>query len=111
MKNTMTYKGYTASIEFDVDDRIIVGRVLDVEDVITFHSGSVASFEKAFHHAVDEYIAACEKLNQTPEKPASGRLMLRISPSVHASALKAAARSRLSLNKWAEQVLRNSVRA
>ena len=106
MTNSMTYRGYTTSMSFDPEDKIIVGRVLDVEDIISFHAESVADFEAAFHGIVDDYIAACESLGQEPEKPASGKLMLRVSPEVHASALKAAARSGVSLNKWAEQALR-----
>ncbi len=105
MNNTMTYQGYTASLTFDAEDKIIVGRVLNVDDLITFHGESVADFEAAFHAAVDGYIAACEQLGSVPEKPASGKMMLRIAPTVHAAALKAAARSGVSLNKWAEQAL------
>ena len=103
--NTMNYKGYTASMEFDTQDKIIVGRVLDIDDIITFHGTSVAEFETALHAAVDAYVAACERLGQSEEKPASGRLMLRVDPSVHAAAVKASARSGQSLNKWAEQAL------
>lgn len=105
MTNTMSYRGYVASMIFDAEDKVIVGRVLDVEDVITFHGESVADFEANFHLVVDDYIAACESLGGAPEKPASGKLMLRVSPDVHAAALKAAARSGISLNKWAEEVL------
>lgn len=104
----MNYKGYSASMEFDAEDRIIVGRVLDVDDIIAFHGESVAEFEARFHKAVDGYIAACEKLGDKPEKPASGRLMLRISPGVHAAAVKAAAARGVSLNKWAEQALKSA---
>lgn len=103
--NTMTYKGYTASMTFDTDDKIIVGRVLDVDDIISFHGESVAKFEAAFHSAVNGYISACKKMGAAPEKPASGKMMLRVAPTVHAAALKAAARSGVSLNKWAEQAL------
>lgn len=111
MKNIMTYKGYNAGIEFDPDDRIIVGRVLDIDDIISFHGVSVAEFEQAFHKAIDDYIAACEKLGQPPEKPASGKMMLRVDPTVHAAALKAAAHTGQSLNKWAENALRQAARA
>lgn len=110
MTNTMTYKGYTTSMTFDVDDKIIVGRVLDVDDIITFHGESVAEFEAAFHAAVEGYVAACEQMGSAPEKPASGKLMLRIAPNVHAAALKAASRSGVSLNKWAEQALGTAAR-
>ncbi len=103
--NSMIYNGYTARMEFDTDDKIIVGRVVDIDDIITFHGTSVAEFETAFKAAVDSYIHACEQLGQAAEKPASGRLMLRVSPVVHAAAVKASARSGQSLNKWAEKVL------
>lgn len=105
MNNRMTYKGYTASMIFDPDDKIIVGRVLDIDDIITFHAESVAEFELAFHASVEDYIMACEQLGQSAEKPVSGRLMLRIAPNVHAAAIKAAAQSGQSMNKWVEQLL------
>ena len=105
MNNAMSYRGYTASMAFDAEDKIIVGRVLDLDDIIAFHGESVSDFETAFHAVIDDYVAACEKLGSAPEKPASGKLMLRVAPAVHAAALKAAARSGTSLNKWAEQAL------
>jgi predicted HicB family RNase H-like nuclease len=110
MTNTMQYRGYVASMIFEAEDKVIVGRVLDVDDIITFHGESVDEFESNFHTIIDDYITACEKLGATPEKPASGRLMLRVSPTVHAAALKAAARKGISLNKWAEQALRTASR-
>lgn len=109
--NSMSYRGYTARMDFDADDKIIVGRVLDIDDIITFHGASVSEFETAMHSAVDSYIAACEQLGQTAEKPASGRLMLRVDPAVHAAAVKASARSGQSLNKWAEKVLLQAAHA
>jgi len=107
----MTHNGYTAQMEFDVEDKIIVGRVIDIDDIITFHGTSVAEFEAVFKAAVDGYIQACQKLGQAAEKSASGRLMLRVSPSIHAAAVKASARSGQSLNKWAEKVLGQAARA
>ena len=103
--NTLTYRGYTAQMEFDTDDMIIVGRVVDIDDIITFHGASVSQFEVSFHGAIDAYVLACEQLGQTADKPASGRMMLRVNPAVHAAAVKASARSGQSLNKWAEKVL------
>ena len=103
--NTMIYKGYTTRMDFDPDDQIIVGRLIDMSDIITFHGSSVVEFEDAFHTAVDGYISACQQLNQNAEKPASGRLMLRIEPRIHASALRKASEAGQSLNEWAASVL------
>ena len=91
--NTMIYKGYKARMDFDTEDKIIVGRVLDIDDIITFHGTSVAEFEDAFQSAIDSYIVACNRLGQEPERPASGRMMLRVDPAVHAAAVKASARN------------------
>ena len=109
--NSMSYRGYAARMEFDPDDKIIVGRVLDIDDIVTLHGTSVAEFEGALRSAVDGYIAACEQLGQAPDKPARGKMMLRVDPAVHAAAVKASARSGQSLNEWAEQVLRAAAHA
>ena len=109
--NHMTYRGYTARMDFDINDKIIVGRVIDIDDITTFHSGSVAEFEAAFNAAVDSYILAFEQLGQAADKPASGKMMLRVNPKVHAAAVKASARSGESLNKWAERVLDQAAHA
>ena len=110
MINSMSYKGYTVSMIFDAEDKIIVGRVLEVDDIISFHAESVAKFELNFHAAIEDYLAASKELGSAPERPASGKVMLRIAPEIHAAALKAAARSGTSLNKWAEGALGKAAR-
>jgi predicted HicB family RNase H-like nuclease len=110
MINAMTYKGYTASMVFDAVDKIIVGRVLDIDDIVSFHGESVSEFESNFQASIEGYLAASKELGSTPEKPASGKVMLRIAPEIHAAALKAAARSGTSLNKWAEGALSKAAR-
>lgn len=110
MINSMTYKGYTASMVFDAEDKIIVGRVLDIDDIVSFHGESVSEFESNFQATVEDYLAASKELGTAPEKPASGKVMLRIAPEIHAAALKAAARSGTSLNKWAEGALGKAAR-
>jgi predicted HicB family RNase H-like nuclease len=110
MINAMSYKGYTASMVFDAEDKVIVGRVQDIDDIISFHGESVAEFESNFHAAIEDYLAAAKALGSAPERPASGKVMLRIAPEVHAAALKAAARSGTSLNKWAEGALGKAAR-
>ncbi|MEW5972216.1 MAG: type II toxin-antitoxin system HicB family antitoxin [Pseudomonadota bacterium] len=103
--NTMHYKGFTARLDYDDQDKIIVGRILGIRDIVTFHGESVPELERAFHESVDDYLAACAKLGQEPNKPASGRMMLRVPQEVHRAALMAAEASGKSLNQWAAEVL------
>ena len=107
--NAMTYKGYSASIEFDAEDRLFVGHLAGVRDIVGFHGSSVAELETAFHEAVDDYLAACKKLGQAPNKPASGRVMLRLPPEVHARASARAQVEGVSFNQWATKVLDRAV--
>jgi len=103
--NSMTYKGYLSRIEYDDEDRIFIGRLTGIRDIVTFHGDSVTALETAFHEAVDDYLQACERLGQQPEKPASGNLMLRVPSEVHQAAIAAARASGTSLNQWAAKAL------
>ncbi len=109
--NTMSYNGFAARVEFDAEDRIFVGHVAGIRDIVGFHGTSVAELEAAFHDAVDDYLAACKKLGQTPDKPYSGRVMLRLPPEVHARASAAAQVQGMSFNQWAAQVLDTAAQA
>jgi predicted HicB family RNase H-like nuclease len=105
MKNVMTYKGYTARIEFDQRDNIFTGKVMGIGDSITFHGETVKELRADFQAAIDHYIADCAATGRRPLKTASGKMMLRVSPEVHARAIATANTAGKSLNQWAEEVL------
>ena len=105
MKNAMTYKGYAARIEFDAEDRIFFGRLTGIRDMVTFHGQTVNELEAAFKEAVDHYLDTCARLGDAPNKSYSGKLTLRIPPSVHAAIASAAETSGKSLNKWVSDLL------
>ncbi|MDE0464646.1 MAG: type II toxin-antitoxin system HicB family antitoxin [Caldilineaceae bacterium] len=58
MTNTMTYKGYSARIEYDDEDGIFTGRIAGIRDGVGFHSDTVADLREAFHDAVEDYLEA-----------------------------------------------------
>jgi predicted HicB family RNase H-like nuclease len=103
--NAMTYKGYAARVEYDAEDRIFVGHLAGIRDIVGFHGSSVDELEAAFHESVDDYLAACEKLGQKPDKPVSGKMMVRVSPEIHGAAIRAAELSGMSLNQWAAKAI------
>lgn len=106
--NTMTYKGYAARIEFDPRDGIFVGRVLGIADSISFHGCTVAELTKDFHSAINHYLADCATTSRAPQKPSSGKLLLRIPPEVHTAASIAAKAAGKSLNQWAAEALKEA---
>ncbi len=108
--NTMTYKGYAAQIEYSDEDRCFVGHIAGIQDVVGFHGESVAELRAAFEEAVDDYLETCAKLNRPPQKPYSGKLMLRIPPDIHAAVAMAAEVSGKSINQWATDKLADAVK-
>ena len=105
MNTLKKYRGYLCTIEFDTEDRILVGRVIGIRDGINFHGTSIDELETAFHESIDDYLEICKKLEQQPNKPYSGRLMLRIPTELHAAVAAAAASGGKSINQWAASVL------
>lgn len=108
--NTMTHQGYTARIEFDERDNLFVGRILGLRAIISFHGQTVDELRKEFIAATEDYLADCRQQGISPEKPASGKMMLRVPPEVHSAALIAAQATGKSLNQWAADVLGNAAR-
>ena len=106
--NTMMHKAYTARVEYDERDNIFVGRILGIRSIISFHSENVAQLRKGFEAAIREYLADCKDQGILPEKPASGKILLRVPPEVHGAALVAAQASGKSLNQWATEVLKEA---
>ena len=94
----MNYRDYTARIEFDEASETFHGRIEGIRDIITFEGGSVAELKKAFHDSVDDYIEWATEEGFTPERPYSGRLMLRLPPDLHRRAAALAQKRGESLN-------------
>ena len=95
----MKYKNYTAKATFDEKARIFHGEVIDLQDTITFQSNRADRLEAEFHKSVDEYLAFCKQMGRNPEKPFSGRFVLRIPPDLHHRLAALAAEEDKSLNE------------
>jgi predicted HicB family RNase H-like nuclease len=80
----MTYKRYTASIEYSAEDGCLVGHILGIRDIVGFHGDSVTEMRVAFEDAVDDYLENCANIGKEPDKPYSGNLTLRLGPELHA---------------------------
>jgi predicted HicB family RNase H-like nuclease len=79
----MEYKGYFAKVAFDEEANIFHGEVINLRDVITFEGETVNELKQAFHDSVDDYLAFCAERGEDPEKPYSGRFVVRVEPELH----------------------------
>ena len=101
----MRYKDYLGHVELDDEAGLFHGEVVNTRDVITFQGRSVGELRQAFQDSVDDYLEWCAKRGKQPEKPYSGRFVVRIDPEVHRSAAEAARVAGKSLNAWVAELL------
>jgi len=109
-RNNTSYKGFRARFDFDPEDMVFTGRIAGINDVVGFHASSVAELIEAFHEAVDDYIETCSAAGKDPEKPYSGKVMLRVDPVLHAQVALAAQLRGVSINQLGEEALRDAAR-
>jgi predicted HicB family RNase H-like nuclease len=94
----LEYKGYIGTVE--AEDGAFSGRVSGLRDVITFEGRSFKEVERAFRDSIDDYLAFCAARAESPDRPYSGKIPLRLEPELHRKAATRAAAEGISLNQW-----------
>ena len=105
----MKYKGYAGQVEYDSEEGIFHGEVIDTGDVITFQGESAKEIEKAFKDSIDDYLNFCKERGEKPDKPFSGKFVLRMSPKLHHKIYLKAIGSGKSLNAWVKDILEKQI--
>lgn len=106
----MIYRDFVAEAAFDTVAGRFHGEIRNIADVVTFQAACVADLEREFHAAVDDYLAFCEENGMEPQKPYSGRVLLRMDPELHRDAARSARQAEESLNTFVTRAIRKSVR-
>jgi len=105
MRNAITYKGYIGTVEYSEQDSCLFGRIAGIRDIVSYEGESVVEIRQAFEAAVDDYLKHCAATGKEPNKPYSGKFVLRIDPALHARIAAKAMASGKSLNQYAADVL------
>lgn len=96
--NILQYKGYEGTAEIDVDRRVCCGKVLFVNDLVTYEADSPADLQREFEAAVEDYLDTCRELGREPTRPCKGLFNVRIPPSLHAEAIRRSLADGTTLN-------------
>ncbi|RDC62714.1 type II toxin-antitoxin system HicB family antitoxin [Adhaeribacter pallidiroseus] len=111
MANTMQYKGFIGSVNYDDDDAIFYGKLEFIEDSILYEGSSVQELKTMFREAVDEYIQTCKELGKEPQKPFKGVFNVRVKPEIHQKAALISLQKGISLNQVVAEALTQYVKA
>jgi predicted HicB family RNase H-like nuclease len=105
----LTHNGYIGSIEVSVEDACLHGRILFIDDLVTYEGESVPEIRTAFQDAVDRYLAHCQRVGKPASKPYSGTFNVRIGPELHSKAAKVAHLKKIKLNEFVKQSIQAAI--
>lgn len=109
MSNIIKYKEFYGSIEFSSEDDCFFGKVIGIDDLVTFEGSSVEELKKSFEEAVEDYIETCKELGKEANKSYKGSFNVRISPELHKLAVLIAKAQGKSLNNFVEDAIKYQV--
>jgi len=104
------YKGYHGVFEFDASIDAFHGRVVGLQDVVTFEGRSLDELRREMAESVEDYLEHCAEVGKDPERPFRGEFLVRTTPEVHRAAAVEAEASGMSLNAWVEAAITSVVR-
>lgn len=100
------YKGYTGSAEYDEEGNYFFGMVLGLHrDGIIYEGNSADALKQDFEESIDEYLAECEQMGKKPEKPFSGKTVIRMGSQLHEQAATKARTLGISLNEFINRAI------
>ena len=109
MINSLTYNGYTASITYSSVDEVFFGKILGINDLITFEGTSVSELKESFQEAVEDYLETCKTLGKSPDKTYKGVFNVRVPSTLHKKAATLASQHDITLNDFVKSVLEYAV--
>ena len=56
MANYLKYKGYIGSVEFSKEDAVLHGKIIGINDLVTYEANCVVELKKAFIDSVEDYL-------------------------------------------------------
>jgi predicted HicB family RNase H-like nuclease len=67
--HTLSYRGYTATLEWLPEEKIMIGRLDDIPDTITFKVTTLRQLYPVFKETVDAFLEGYKSLGRTPPTP------------------------------------------
>jgi predicted HicB family RNase H-like nuclease len=103
------YKGYLGEVDYSLEDECLHGKILYINDLVTYEAQTVPGLEAAFREAVDDYLETCAGLGKAPEKSFRGSFNVRMPPDLHKAAAVEAALAETTLNDFVIRAVSDKV--
>lgn len=100
MNDILQYKDYYATVHFSAEDEVFYGKIIGINDLVSFEGTTVKELKIAFEEAVEDYLETCRELKRKPDKTYKGSFNVRIPSELHRQAALFSAVKNMSLNDF-----------
>ena len=96
--NILKYKDFVGTAEVDVSRGVCRGKLLFIDDLVTYEADSPKRLQAEFEAAVDDYLETCQQVGKDPQRPFRGLFNVRVPPALHRAAKLRAISGDVALN-------------
>jgi len=79
----LNHRNYLGSIEVSIEDNCLYGKILFINDLVTYEANTPDGLKLAFQEAVDGYLAFCKEEGIPADRPFSGNFNVRVPKEFH----------------------------
>jgi predicted HicB family RNase H-like nuclease len=105
MRNRLDYKGFSGSVQFNMDDNQLFGRIQDIQHIVVYQGKTASELTMAFQAAVEKYIQFCAENSVSTGKSYSGSISIRVTKELHKRAAMAAYERDITLNALVSEAI------
>ena len=82
----LKYRDYEGTAELDMARGVCRGKILFIDDLVTYEAVAPAMLQQEFEAAVDDYLETCAAVGKEPLAPFRGLFKVRVAPVLHRAA-------------------------
>ncbi|MDF7806064.1 type II toxin-antitoxin system HicB family antitoxin [Pontiellaceae bacterium B12219] len=101
----LQYNSYVGSVDYSLEDGCLHGKILYINDLVTYEAETVPELEAAFRDSVDDYLETCAEIGKDPDKSFKGTFNVRMTPELHKAAAIEAVLLETTLNDFVSQAV------
>lgn len=105
----MKYDGYLGSVDFCLESQCIHGKLLFIDDVISYEAENLTDLQVEFEAAVDDYRETCKQLGREAHTPCKGSFNVRVGSDLHKEAAVKARLEGVSLNDYVKSAIQEKL--
>lgn len=105
----LKYNGYIGTIEPDLENNILYGKLAFIRDLVTYEANTIAELAKEFKVSVDLYLQACKEDGKEPDIPFKGVFNIRVNPELHRKIAEISLEKDITINAFINKTLEKEI--